>query len=97
MLLLAVASCANFKQENEINLKGKWVSNDNMLVPNIEFKGKSTAMVTCLFIPIGCDYVRDSECIRIKVENTYLLFEVVSEDTIVGSGLADGTWTRVKE
>ena len=41
-------------------------------------------------------YERDEEFIRIKTDKSDLLFEVVNEDSIIGSGYAKGVWIKEK-
>ena len=80
----------------EINLKGKWESKDNALYPIIEFKGKSTFVTYTILGSYVSSYERDEEFIRIKTDQSDLLFEVVSEDSIIGTGFAKGVWIRKK-
>ena len=81
---------------NDISIKGRWESKDNPLYPILEFKGKSTVMVGTILFPLATSYERDEEFIRINTDQSDLLFELVSQDTIVGSGFATGTWIRVE-
>ncbi|MDE7387205.1 MAG: hypothetical protein K2N28_08735 [Muribaculaceae bacterium] len=82
--------------QSEININGVWESKDNPLWPVIEFKGKSTVVVQAIFIPLASSYERDEEFIRIKTDSSDLLFEIISEDSIVGRGLTEGTWIKKK-
>ena len=85
---------------SEISLKGKWVSKDNSSYPILLFKGKSTVFIQASLIPFASSYERDEEFIRVRTDQTvvgpYLLFEIVSEDSMVGYGFADGVWIREK-
>ncbi|MDE6225704.1 MAG: hypothetical protein K2M25_06165 [Muribaculaceae bacterium] len=81
---------------SEISIKGKWESKDNPLYPVLEFKGKSSVLIGTILGPIATSYERDEEFIRIKADNSDLLLELVSEDSIVGSGWANGLWVKQK-
>lgn len=80
----------------DININGKWESKDNPFYPVLEFKGKSTVMINTILGPIASSYERDEEFIRIRTDKSDLLLEVVSEDSIVGSGFAEGIWIKKK-
>lgn len=78
----------------EIDLKGIWTSGDNPFYPSLEFKGKSTVVLKTIMGSFATSYERDEEFIRVKTDKSDLLFEVVSEDSIVGSGFAKGLWIK---
>lgn len=80
--------------KSEVNLSGRWRSKDNKLYPVIEFKGKSTVVISTFLGIFPSSYERDEEYIRVRTDKSDLLFEVVSEDSIVGSGYAKGVWLR---
>lgn len=80
--------------KSEIKLAGKWTSKDNSLYPILEFKGKSTVVIKTMFGPFATSYERDEEFIRVQTDKSDLLFEVISEDSIVGSGFANGLWVK---
>ena len=80
--------------KSEIKLAGKWTSKDNSLYPVLEFKGKSTVIIKTVFGPFATSYERDEEFIRVQTDKSDLLFEVISEDSIVGSGFANGLWVK---
>ncbi|MBD5243305.1 MAG: hypothetical protein HDS60_04385 [Barnesiella sp.] len=80
----------------EININGKWESKDNPLYPILEFKGKSTVLITTILGQLAFGYERDEEFIRIRTDQSDLLFEIVAEDSIVGSGFAKGVWIKEK-
>ena len=85
---------------SEININGVWESKDNKSYPILEFVGRSTTIVQGGFghWSITSGYERDEEFIRIgaKTECSDLVFEIISEDSIVGRGLTEGTWIRKK-
>jgi len=81
---------------SEIDIKGKWESKNNPFYPILEFKGKSTVVITTIMGPFATSYERDEEFIRVRTDKSDLLFEVISNDSIVGSGFAKGTWIKDK-
>lgn len=87
---------AEIEPSKEINLKGEWISKDNPLYPILEFKGKSTVVIKTMMGSFASSYERDEEFIRIKTDKSDLLFEVVNEDSIIGSGYAKGVWIKEK-
>ena len=80
----------------DININGKWESKDNPFYPELEFKGKSTVMINTILGPLASGYERDEEFVRVRTDQSDLLFEIISEDSLVGSGFAKGIWIRVK-
>ncbi len=87
---------AVFIPSNEISIKGKWVSKDNSLYPILEFKGKSTVVIKTIMGPFASSYERDEEFIRVRTDKSDLLFEIINEDSIIGSGFAKGVWIKEK-
>lgn len=80
--------------KSEIKLAGIWNSKDNPLYPILEFKGKSTVVLKTIIGPYATSYERDEEFIRVRTDKSDLLFEVISEDSIVGSGYSKGVWVK---
>ncbi len=80
----------------DININGRWESKDNRLYPILEFKGKSTIVVETIMGSFASSYERDEEFLRVKTDKSDLLFEIVSEDSIIGSGFAKGVWIKEK-
>lgn len=80
--------------KSEIKLAGTWNSKNNPLYPILEFKGKSTVVLKTIMGPYATSYERDEEFIRVRTDKSDLLFEVISEDSIVGSGYAKGLWVK---
>ena len=46
--------------------------------------------------PFASSYERDEEFIRVRTDKSDLLFEIVNEDSIIGSGFANGLWIKEK-
>lgn len=82
--------------KSEIKLSGTWNSKDNPFYPVLEFKGKSTVVIKTVMGPYVTSYERDEEFIRVRTDQSDLLFEVISEDSIIGSGYAKGLWIKNK-
>lgn len=80
--------------KSEIKLAGIWNSKDNPLYPTLEFKGKSTVVIKTIMGPFATSYERDEEFVRVRTDQSDLLFEVISNDSIVGSGYAKGVWIK---
>ena len=82
--------------KREISINGKWESKDNPLYPILEFKGKSTVVIKTIMGPFASSYERDEEFIRVRTDKSDLLFEIATEDSIIGSGFAKGVWIKEK-
>ncbi len=80
--------------KREFNINGKWESKENPLYPILEFKGKSTIVIKTIMGSFASSYERDEEFIRVRTDKSDLLFEIVSEDSIKGSGFAEGIWIK---
>ena len=80
----------------EISVNGKWESKDNPLYPVLEFKGKSTVVINTILGSFASSYERDEEFIRVRTDKSDLLFEIVNEDSLIGSGFAKGVWIKEK-
>ncbi|MDE7102683.1 MAG: hypothetical protein K2O46_00345 [Bacteroidales bacterium] len=99
VLLLVCIPRSPKLQKQQINLSGTtWVSKDNPLIPMLEFKGNSTVVITELFFPVASKYERDGKYIRIDGDDgSSLLFEIVSNDSLIGRSLfLDDVWIRKK-
>ena len=79
-----------------ISINGKWESKDNPLYSILEFKGKSTVVIKTIMGLFASSYERDEEFIRVRTDKSDLLFEIVTEDSIIGSGFAKGVWIKEK-
>lgn len=78
-----------------MKLEGTWESKDNSLYPKLSFKGKSTIVITTLFdMEVASSYERDETFLRVKTDQSDLLFEITATDTIIGCGFAKGTWIK---
>lgn len=80
--------------KSEIDLSGKWRSKDNKLYPVIEFKGKSTIVVSTFLGEVPRSYERDGAFIRVLDDKSDVFYEIVSPDSIIGYEFAEGVWIR---
>lgn len=78
-------------------LQGTFVSDDNPFYRKLVFKGKRTvSIVDAIFgLSFATSYEVDENYIRIRTDQSDLLFEVVDENTLVGEGFAKGTFKKV--
>ena len=84
-----LTSCAKSEK-----LSGVWTSEDNLLYPVLEFKGESTVVIQTILGPFCYGYERDGEFIRIRTDQSNLLFELEGKDRLVGTGWAEGVWIK---
>ena len=77
-------------------LQGTFVSDDNPFYRKLVFKGKRTvSIVDALFgMSFATSYEVDENYIRIRTDQSDLLFEVVDGNTLVGEGFAKGTFKK---
>lgn len=88
-----MTSCGN---KSEVSLSGRWRSHDNKLFPVLEFKEKSTIVISTFLGDIPRSYERDGAFIRVLDDTSNLFFEIVSKDSIIGHDLlfVSGVWVR---
>lgn len=77
-------------------LSGVWTSEDNPLYPVLEFKGESTVVIQTIFGSFCYGYEWDGEFIRVRTDQSDLLFELEGKDRLVGTGWAEGVWIKEK-
>lgn len=79
------------------NLQGTFVSK-NSIYAKLIFRGKSTVTVVDAFLgfPFATSYDIDEQYLRIKADNTFLLFEIIDDRTLIGEGFATGTFYKTK-
>lgn len=77
-------------------LQGTFVSDDNPFYRKLVFKGKRTvSIIDGIFgLSFATSYEVDENYIRIRTDQSDLLFEVVDENTLVGEGFAKGTFKK---
>lgn len=88
-----ITSCEN---KSEVSLSGRWRSHDNELFPVLEFKEKSTIVISTFLGDIPRSYERDGAFIRVLDDTSDIFFEIVSKDSIIGHDLlfVSGVWVR---
>ena len=77
-------------------LQGTFVSEDNPFYKKLVFKGKRTvSIVDAIFgLSFATSYEVDENYIRIRTDQSDLLFEVVDANTLIGEGFAKGTFKK---
>ncbi len=90
-ILVILFSCSN-------NLEGNYINQDNGLYQSIDFKGKTSVVVTDGIIgqPFATSYEMDGKIIRIKTDKSDLMFTIKDSKTIVGEGFAEGTYVKTE-
>lgn len=98
ILLLGVTSCkeiASYILSAKTKIEGTYV-NDKSLVGSVTFKGKSTVIVNMLGFDLAGDYEKDGDLIKINVSSYDLLFEIITEDSLVGKGFIEkGSYIKI--
>jgi lipoprotein len=105
ILLVGFVSCKDFKpsienailiEPKEQVLEGTYVSNDG-LYKSFTFKGSSTVVIkdNIFGFDFASSYERDGNLIRIRTDQSDLLLEIVTPDSLVGEGFAKGSFKKV--
>lgn len=78
------------------NLQGTYVSKNNALYKKLIFRGKKTVtIVDAIFgFPFATSYELDENYIRVRTDQSDLLFEIKDNKTLVGEGWAAGTYVK---
>ena len=84
------------KGPKEIQPEGTFFSQDNPLYKSLTFKGKKTVVIRdAIFgMEFPSEYEKDEEFLRVKTDKSDLLFEIISEDTLMGEGFAKGLYIK---
>lgn len=84
------------RYRNYAYLQGAYVSDDCLIYKGLVFRGKNTVTIIDDFIrfPYSTSYDLDEDLIRIKIEESYLLFVIKDSQTLIGEGLAKGTFRK---
>ena len=89
---IAVSSCDSSRA-----LSGTYINTDTKALYNsIEFKGATSCIITSGMVEgrFAAGYTRDGNLIRIASNDGDLLFTMKDQNTLVGDGLAKGTYVR---
>ena len=106
-ILICIIPCKDinpFKKElvldetKEIVLNGTYISDsDRALYQSFTFKGNSTVVIKdgIFGFDFATIYEKDGNLIRIKTDQSDLLLEIVTPDSLVGEGFAKGSFKKV--
>lgn len=91
---LPVSERNNYK--TYANLQGTYVSKNNSFYKKLIFRGKKTVtIVDAIFgFPFATSYELDENYIRIRTDQSDLLFEIKDSKTLIGEGFATGTYVK---
>ena len=86
------------KTPKDIQPEGTFVNQGKGWYKSLTFKGKRTVVIrdAILGIDFPSEYDKDEEFLRVKTDKSDLLFEIISEDTIMGEGFAEGLYIKRK-
>lgn len=79
--------------EPPVKISGTYMC-EGCMFDKVVFKGNSTSIIYTLSIPFATSYEIDQRYIHIKGDSQDFLFTIVSQDTLVGTGLASGIYVR---
>lgn len=84
------------KGPKEIQPEGTFFSKDNPLYKSLTFKGKKTVVIrdAVFGMDFPSEYEKDEEFLLVKTDQSDLLFEIISEDTLKGEGFAEGLYIK---
>ena len=82
--------------KNYAHLQGTYVSKDCAFYKKLIFKGKRTVTIIDAFFgfPFATSYELDEDLVKIKTDQSDLLFEIKDSQTLIGEGFAKGTFTK---
>ena len=88
--IILLTSCTNS------NLEGKYINTKGGLYSTIEFKGKTSCVVTdgIIGMPFATSYAKDGNIIRIKTDKSDLMFTIKDSETLIGEGFAKGVYKK---
>lgn len=80
----------------EIRPEGRYVSQSNKFYHSITFKGESTVTIEdgIWGMSFATSYEKDGVYVRVRTDQSDLLFAVISSDTLVGEGFAKGIYVK---
>lgn len=82
--------------KNYAHLQGTYVSKDCTLYKKLIFKGKRTVtIIDAIFgFPFATSYELDEDLVKIRTDQSDLLFEIKDSQTLIGEGFASGTFIK---
>lgn len=95
IMLLGIVSCKDINPfKKEFVLDGTYVSK-KALYKSFTFKGNSTVVINCFGFDFATSYEKDGNLIRIKTDQSDLLLEIITPDSLVDEGFAKGNFKKV--
>lgn len=97
IMLVGIVSCKDMNPfKKEFVLDGTYIS-DKALYKSFTFKGNSTVVIKdgIFGFDFASSYERDGNLIRIRTDQSDLLLEIVTPDSLVGEGFAKGSFKKV--
>ena len=87
------------KSPKDIQPEGTFViqeEGNKSFYKSLTFKGKKTVVIRdAIFgMDFPSEYDKDEEFLHVKTDKSDLLFEIISEDTIIGEGFAEGLYIK---
>ena len=78
------------------HLQGTYVSDDCAFYKKLIFKGKRTVtIIDAIFgFPFATSYELDEDLVKIRTDQSDLLFEIKDSQTLIGEGFAEGTFIK---
>lgn len=84
--------------QNYAHLQGTYISKDCVFYKKLIFKGKRTVtIVDAIFeFPYATSYELDENLVKIRTDQSDLLFEIQDSQTLIGEGFAKGIFVKEK-
>lgn len=82
------------KKKKKLNLLNLFIGDDDCLYTQLEFKGNNTVVVTAAGQEFASTYIMDKEYLRIKTDQSDLLFKIQGDSTLIGEGFAEGLYKK---
>ena len=99
IMLVGIVSCKDINPfKKELVLDGTYISDsDRALYQSFTFKGNSTVVIKdgIFGFDFATSYEKDGNLICIKTDQSDLLLEIVTPDSLVGEGFAKGSFKKV--
>jgi len=95
-ILLTVFSFTLFISCNNSDLEGNYLNQNRGFYKSIDFKGKTSVVVTdgIIGLPYATSYERDGKIIRIRTDKSDLMLTIKDSKTLIGEGYAEGTYIK---
>ena len=83
-------------EEEKKNILGVYVNTQVGLYSKVEIKGETTCIVTdgIFNMPFASSYEKDGSLIRVKTDQSDMLFTIKDSETLIGEGFAEGVYIK---